>query len=142
MNGPLILGGPVNFGPTAAGLQLVGGGFLLLGWAAEETTLAAVARLILRDGASAAGQYLVPITLGSGESRADDAPGGAVLFESGLFVDVTAGTVAGTLWVAPTYEVVRQGQLVRVVEDRYGGLVPITYMVPGSDAYSTAGVTP
>lgn len=119
---PLVLPAstPLPFGPTTTGVALIGGSFLLVGWAVEETTAAATARIVLRDGNSASGQYRVPITLDPHESDRDVVAHLGVMFESGLFVDVTAGTVAGTILVIPTELLQRSGATVLVGQFRAG----------------------
>lgn len=95
---------PFPFGPLAAGgaatAAIVGGGGVWTGQAIEETTGLAVARLVVDDSQGlGAGTRLAPFTLAASESRFDPPAGNGILFESGIFLTATAGTVAGVIYV-------------------------------------------
>lgn len=83
----------------SAGLSLVSGRGLLVGWAVRETTTAAGARMAIRDGTAANGRMVVPLNMTADQSTRDFVPAPGFLFERGLFVDVTAGSVEGALFV-------------------------------------------
>ena len=78
---------------------VVSGDFFLYGWALEETTGAAGARCVIIDGADATGEPVMPVTFKAGESTRDWLGFPGFTIERGLFVVVTAGSVAGQLWV-------------------------------------------
>lgn len=87
---------------TGVGLAVVvGGRGLLKGVALEETTGLAGGgvRAYVRDGANAAAPLMLPYRLGPNETTRDWFDGQGMAFESGLVVDVQAGTVAGVLFV-------------------------------------------
>lgn len=72
----------------------------LLGYALRETTGAANATVLLRDGATADGAVVIPITLGPNESTRDWFGPGGISFGNGLFVEVAAGEVEGSVFLA------------------------------------------
>jgi len=76
-------------------------GLRLMGWAAYETTGAAVASLIIVEGATGAGgTALIPVTLAANESRADWYGPGGIACASGLSIDYLAGTPTIVLYYA------------------------------------------
>lgn len=90
-----------SFPATTAGIALVvGGGGLLAGWALEETTGAARARCVIGEGnvAGTVQNPIAPVILSADQSTRDY-PTFGILFQRHLVVQVTAGTVAGALWV-------------------------------------------
>lgn len=92
---------PLSFGPLGVGqAQLITGAGVWCGESIEETTGAASARAVLldQDGAGA-GVTLGPFTLGASGSRNDPPNGNGVWFTRGLRLNVTAGSVAGVLYV-------------------------------------------
>lgn len=93
----------LEFAAGAAGTQLINGLVLLTGWAVEEPGGLVEGRLLLRDGLTSAGNVRVPIRLAAGESRSDDAPMQGVVFQRGIFLDVTTGSVTGCLFVVPSH---------------------------------------
>lgn len=105
---------PLPFLATSAvaGAVVVGGRGLLKGVALEETTGAAGThvRAYVRDGANAAAPLLLPYGLGPSETARDWFDGQGMPFESGLFVDVQAGTVAGVLFVILEESLAVEGQ--------------------------------
>lgn len=68
--------------------------------ALRETTGAAVATARLRDGGDASGQMGIPYTLAANESVRDGFPGGGFPFRGGVYLEVVAGTVEGSIVVA------------------------------------------
>ena len=71
----------------------------LMGWALVETTGAAVAAAELYDGNDATGQSLLPVTFQANESVRDWFGTQGILCQRGLYLNVTAGSVRGTLFV-------------------------------------------
>lgn len=101
---PRFLLPPFDALPIAAGsasAELVNGLGLLVGWAVRETTGAAGASLVLRDGVTAAGNLLVPINLDAGESTRDWLPHLGIAVERGVFAAIT-GSVEGSVFVVTT----------------------------------------
>lgn len=92
---------PIPFGPTAAGVLVAGGAYFLIGWAVEETTAAAKARFVIRDGNNVNAPYRVGVKLAADESNRDNVAMHGIVLQSGLFVDVTTGSVQGTMFVLP-----------------------------------------
>lgn len=87
---------PATVGAT---VQLASGSGVIYGWAVEETTGLAGARLVLGDGASGVGVNIgAPITLQASESTRDFLPGGGWLFQQGIVVTVTSGSVDGIVF--------------------------------------------
>lgn len=80
---------------------LVGGASYVLGWSLREATGGAGAQVELYDGTSTDGMLAATITLAANESTRDLIPAPGLLFDVGLFVDVSGGEVAGSLWVLP-----------------------------------------
>lgn len=91
---------PFNFPATTTFADVVTGGGVLIGWAVEETTGAAGARVVIGDGTNGGviTNAIAPVRLVGGESNREYPPGG-ILFYRSASVQVTSGTVAGSLWV-------------------------------------------
>lgn len=86
--------------PTSVGgIALVGGRGVIVGYAFRESTNGAVADFDVLDGQTAAGNPLIPFTLDPHESDRQWFGGGGILFQNGLFVNVIAGTIRGTVYV-------------------------------------------
>jgi hypothetical protein len=87
---------------TAAGssVDIIQGGGVLLGWALEETTGAATARVVVGDGnvAGVPAQIIAPVRLAANESNREYPPGG-IVFRRSVTLQVTAGSVAGAVWL-------------------------------------------
>lgn len=83
---------------TAASIQVFSGLVLLAGLAFRETAGAA-ASFELIDGGSAGGAPAFPVVLGANGiiqlQMGRDGP----IFRSGIFLNVTAGSIRGSLWV-------------------------------------------
>lgn len=90
---------PLPFPATTGAVALLtNGAGIVVGWAVEETTGLNVARVVIGDGnAAAITRAIVPITLQASESSRDFPPNGGIMFQQGLAVQITAGTVAGVL---------------------------------------------
>lgn len=89
--------------PTSAvgGTILVSGRGVLKGWAFRETTAAAVATANLWDGTANNGLMLAPLALASGGKDTDWLGELGVSFTRGLFLEITAGSIIGTVWMIP-----------------------------------------
>lgn len=89
---------PTTVGPAT--VDIIQGGGLLAGWALEETTGAATARVIIGDGnnTGVSPQPIAPVRLAANESNREYPPRG-VIFQRSLSMQVTAGSVQGVLWV-------------------------------------------
>jgi hypothetical protein len=85
---------------TASGFAISRTSEAVVGLALEETTGAASARAELIDGQDANGVSGIPITLSPGQSVRDDFGGLCLRFTRGVFLNVTSGTVHGSVWVA------------------------------------------
>lgn len=70
----------------------------LLGWSVRETTGAAIATVIFRDGHNSDGEEIAAVTLAAGESDRDAFPFGISLID-GLYLDVVSGAVAGAVYL-------------------------------------------
>lgn len=90
---------PISVPATVAGTLFANGPIRLMGWALKESTGAAAAAFELYDGNDATGQSLAPVTLVANESIRDWFGAAGVLCERGVFLNVTAGSVRGTLFV-------------------------------------------
>ena len=92
---------PFTMPTTGVGaVDIITGGGILAGWALEETTGAAVARAVIGDGnvGGVITQPIAPVRLAANESNREYPPHG-VVYRRSLSVQVTAGSVAGVLWV-------------------------------------------
>lgn len=94
------------FYPVAVPVQGVGqtspiaGAVLVGGWSFRETTGAAPAELQLWDGGPTGGNVIAEIVLAANQSIRDLAPGLGLSTRSALTVNVIAGSVRGSIWVA------------------------------------------
>lgn len=86
---------------TTADAQPFTGACLLRGWSFRETTGSAAASLIIYDGPAAAGQIVAAIDLLASESTRDYPPGNGIMIRTTPFVDVTGGSIQGSLWLTP-----------------------------------------
>lgn len=71
----------------------------LAGFALRETSGAAPAVVVLRDGSDATGDPTIPITLAPGESVREWFGPGGVNLVYGLYVDVVSGAVDGSVFL-------------------------------------------
>ena len=78
--------------------QLAGAAGRLVGWSFRETA-GAVATLYLRDGRDSTGDIIAALQLAPNESTRDSYFPGGLGFQLGLFVDVAAGTVEGSVYL-------------------------------------------
>jgi hypothetical protein len=83
-----------------ATVDVIQGSGVLLGWALEETTGAATARVVIGDGNAAGVSPVViaPVRLAANESNREYPPGG-IVFRRSVTLQVTAGSVAGAVWL-------------------------------------------
>lgn len=87
------------FGPQAVSSNLVGRTCVLMGWAAVETTGAAVAAFDLLDGADDGGSLIRPVALAAGASTADTFSSWGIVVQRGLRLRSVAGSVRGAVYV-------------------------------------------
>lgn len=90
---------PISVPATVAGATFATGPVRLMGWALKESTGAAAAAFELYDGTDTTAQSLAPVTLVANESIRDWFGTHGIICERGLFINVTAGSVRGTLFV-------------------------------------------
>lgn len=83
---------------TAAAVQAIQGGCILAGIAIRETAGAA-AQFELFDGNSAGGVEALPVFLAANGVYQLQMGRDGPLFRSGIFINVTAGSIRGCLWV-------------------------------------------
>jgi len=82
---------------TTSTAQLYTGFGTILFLIMEETTGSAAARFELWDGAGTSGEYIGPWTLASGQSFDNAYPSHGIPFRSGIYLNVTSGSVAGSI---------------------------------------------
>jgi hypothetical protein len=70
---------------------------VLLGWSVREVTGNTGATVIFRDGGQTTDDEVASCTLNAGESSREIFPHGIAL-SKGLYLDVTAGTIAGVVY--------------------------------------------
>ncbi len=84
---------------TTADVLIQTGEVILFGYAIEEDAGSpAVARLVLRDGTTAAGAIVLPVRLAASGSASQWFNDG-IKFRNGLFLDMVAGSVNGALFI-------------------------------------------
>lgn len=87
--------------PLTTSQIAVSGRGAVKGWAFRETTGAAVATFNLWDGTANNGLMIAPLALASAGHESIWLGELGVSFTRGLFIEVTAGSVVGALWVIP-----------------------------------------
>lgn len=92
--GPDIMPVPSNGTGTP-----IDGDVILAGFAFAEATGAAPATVDLIDGNGAAGTFIARVNLLASESVRESLPYPGVHCRTGLFVNVVAGAVLGSVWV-------------------------------------------
>lgn len=90
-----------SFPATTTGIIVISGRGVLTGWAVKETGGAAPAVANVWDGTDNRGLLIAPINLAANESNREWFSDWGIAFSRGLFVEVTAGSVSGALWVIP-----------------------------------------
>lgn len=89
----------VPFATTTVDLQLITRECRLYGWSFVETSGTDIAEIDLYDGSSNNGNLLVPITLSPGQSTRDWLGKPGLRVQGGVFADLVAGSVRGSIWV-------------------------------------------
>lgn len=84
---------------TGSGQQASAVDNVVAGYALRETTGAATALVVLRDGRDTFGDELIGISLAQGESVRDWFGARGPTFDEGVYVDVVSGSVAGALFL-------------------------------------------
>lgn len=90
---------PLGF--LSSSKQVIGGMALLRGWSFREDNGGAPAAVDIYDGTSTTGTLIATITLTAGESTRDPVPDSGIACPAGIFVNVTAGTIRGSIWYSP-----------------------------------------
>lgn len=90
---------------TSSDVQLLTGLFVLRGFVLTESTGAAVATAVLRDGTSTSGVAVAPVNLLQGTTFGLWMADTGTLVRTGLYLDMTAGSMAGTVWFTPVTHV-------------------------------------
>lgn len=90
---------PAKLETTTLSVVVFAGACRVHGWSFDETTGAAPAKLRIRDGADVTGPRWVTITLLANESTRDFTDDAGLCFESGVFIEVVAGSVGGCVFV-------------------------------------------
>lgn len=90
---------PLPVPTTTADLTLLTMEVRLCGWSLLETTGAASASALIRNGAGAANEIAAAVALAQGSSETIWLGDRGVRCDGGLFLDVLAGSLQGTLWV-------------------------------------------
>lgn len=89
---------------TSASRALDPAGALRLGgWSFINPDAANPASIELWDGSAGGGNSLAVINLAPSASLTKPMPGLGLVVRAGLFLSVTAGTVRGSVWVAPSF---------------------------------------
>lgn len=88
----------LDIAATSADVQLLTGLYVLRGWSVFETTGAAAASAILRDGAGTTSPIVAAVNLAQGTSATNTTGTGGLLIRTGLFLDMTAGSLSGSVW--------------------------------------------
>lgn len=99
--------------PAVSGLML-GGASLIFGWSFRETTNTNTATVELYDGTGTGGALITSITLAINESTRDLMGGNGLEALGGIYLNVVAGSVKGSVWAVPAdpsrlYDVMRGG---------------------------------
>lgn len=91
------MGAPARRLPLAAGAAITGRG-AYRGFTIRETAAAAATVRLFDNASAASGGLLATISLASGGSR-EIIDGDGVWFDNGVFVEIVAGTVEGSIFV-------------------------------------------
>lgn len=101
---------PIQFKAITASQLIVKGRYLLNGISLNNTaTVAGVATL--HDGEDTTGQITLVQPFAASNGAFQVAPAGGVLCEMGVYLELSAGTISGCVWVVPLwrYNVTRPG---------------------------------
>lgn len=91
----------VQVNATTTDVQVLTGMFLLRGYTINETTGLATAACHFDDGESTSAPRVVTISLASGGMWSDWFGESGVLLRSGLYLDVTAGSIRTCIYYTP-----------------------------------------
>lgn len=86
--------------PLSEGPRLSANAGALVGWGLWETTGAADAFVVLRNGVDASADPIVGIHLTAGDSRTEYYGAGGLTFTDGLFLHLVRGAVDGAVYTA------------------------------------------
>jgi hypothetical protein len=95
--GALAVGFQITTGQTDDARKPLHSQGVLLGWSIREVTGNTGATVIFRDGGQSTDDEVASLTLNAGESSREIFPHGVAL-SKGLYLDVTAGTIAGVVY--------------------------------------------
>ena len=90
-----------QFDLSSASQQLGVFPVLFMGWSFKNASSSATATLTIYDATGAGGAGEFPVQLAADESSREWFGPMGVLFQSGIFVDVTAGQVKGSVFYVP-----------------------------------------
>jgi len=90
---------PIDYGTLTAGSALFGGQARLCGGSLRNTSTTATAVVDLYDGGGSGGQPVANVNLAANESTRDWLSGEGLRIRTGLYVNVTSGSVRVVLWV-------------------------------------------
>ena len=90
----------IDIGAVAGSRQLYGRACRVHGFAVAESTGAATAAFVLRNGTSDAGEATVPVNLVASESAREYWGESGISFTEGLHYTLVSGSVVGTVWVS------------------------------------------
>lgn len=88
----------LSIAATSADAQLLTGLYVLRGWSFGESTGSAVATLDLHDGIDATTPLVASVAVAQSGATTFQIAGNGILLRTGLFLDMTAGSVKGSIW--------------------------------------------
>lgn len=91
---------PLPIGTLTTAMTVIGGQARIIGFGLHETTGAATATVDLFSGSGVGGILLTRVNLGANESTREWWPLQGMRV-NGLFLNVVAGSVGGSVWVVP-----------------------------------------
>lgn len=91
---------PIAVPPGGGSGRVYSGRCLLGGWALYAGGAAAAAATLV-NGGDAGGTPAGGLNIPAGQGTSYTAPGAGILCDSGLYLNVTSGTLVGALYVAP-----------------------------------------
>lgn len=91
---------PVPVPTTGTGRVVISRPAILTGWSFTETTGTDAATLDLYTGRDTTGVLALTVALTAGASDTGTTGRGGLYLDAGAFLDVTAGSVRGALWLA------------------------------------------
>lgn len=90
---------PIPFVGAGASLSITPGPLVFVGFAVIETTGAAGAQFDFVNGTTNNGQTVVARAIGLGQSDDFECPDGGLYLDVGLFVNMLAGSIRGTVFI-------------------------------------------